>query len=94
MLRVAQTQTADIKLEVGGVTEQVVVSDTPELLESGSAEIGRYITTEEYKSWPIVVGDGQRQIQQFIFDSLPGHHRRHVQGFDQRRPGILARDPD
>jgi len=72
VLRVAQTQTADVKMEVGGVTEQVVVSDRPELLESGSAEIGRYITTEEYKSWPIVVGDGQRQIQQFIFDSLPG----------------------
>jgi hypothetical protein len=72
ILRVAQTQTVDIKLEVGGVSEQVVVSDTPELLESGSAEVGRYITTEEYKSWPIVVGDGQRQIQQFIFDSLPG----------------------
>ena len=72
MLRVAQTQTADIKLEVGAVTEQVVVSDQPELLEAGSAEIGRYITTEEYKSWPVVVGDGQRQIQQFIFDSLPG----------------------
>ena len=71
-LRVAQTQTADIKLEVGAVSEQVVVSGTAELVESGSAEIGHYITTEEYKSWPIVVGDGQRQIQQFIFDSLPG----------------------
>src|SRR4051794_17919571 len=72
ILRVAQTQTADIKLEVGAVTEQVMVSDRPELLDAGSAEIGRYITTEEYKSWPVVVGDGQRQIQQFIFDSLPG----------------------
>src|SRR6185295_5404035 len=70
--RVASTQTADIKLEVGAVTEQVMVSDRPELLDAGSAEIGRYITTEEYKSWPVVVGDGQRQIQQFIFDSLPG----------------------
>jgi hypothetical protein len=71
-LRVAQTQTSDIKLEVGALTEQVVVNERAELLESGSAEIGHYITTEEYKSWPIVVGDGQRQIQQFIFDSLPG----------------------
>ena len=69
ILRVAQTQTADIRLEVGGVTEQVVVSDRPELLESGSAEIGRYITTEEYKSWPVIVGDGQRQIQQFTYDT-------------------------
>src|SRR6476659_4637772 len=50
ILRVAQTQTNDIKLEVGAVTEQVVVSDKPELLDAGSAEIGRYITTEEYKS--------------------------------------------
>ena len=72
VLRVAQTQTADVKLEVGAVSEQVEVNAHAELLDSGSAEVGRYITTEEYKSWPIVVGDGQRQIQQFIFDSLPG----------------------
>ena len=72
VLRVAQTQTADIKLEVGAVSEQVIVTDAPPVLDAGSAEVGRYITTEEYKSWPIVVGDGQRQIQQFIFDSLPG----------------------
>src|ERR1041385_5150387 len=39
LLRVAQTQTVDIKLEVGAVSEQVVVSDRAELLESGSAEI-------------------------------------------------------
>jgi hypothetical protein len=72
VLRVAQTQTADIKMEVGAVTEQVMVNAQAETLDTGSAEIGRYITTEEYKSWPVVVGDGQRQIQQFIFDSLPG----------------------
>src|SRR5690349_12703169 len=39
LLRVAQTLTVDIKLEVGGITEQVVVSDKPELLEAGTAEI-------------------------------------------------------
>jgi hypothetical protein len=72
LLRVAQTQTQDLKLEVGSLTEQVTVSGAADLLDSGSAEVGRYITAEEYKSWPIVVGDGQRQIQQFIFDSLPG----------------------
>lgn len=71
-LRVAQTQTVNVKLEVGAVSEQVTVSGQSEALDVGSAEVGRYITTEEYKSWPIVVGDGQRQIQQFIFDSLPG----------------------
>jgi uncharacterized protein (DUF779 family) len=50
----------------------VRVSAAPPLLECGSAETGRYITTEEYKAWPIFLDDGQRQIQQFIFDSLPG----------------------
>ena len=42
------------------------------MLEAGSAEMGSYINQQEYKAWPIVVGDGQRQIQEFIFDSLPG----------------------
>jgi len=72
ILRVAQTLTLNISLEVGQITEQVTVSDTPPLLESGSAEIGRYISVEEYKAWPIFVDDGMRQIQQFIFSSLPG----------------------
>jgi hypothetical protein len=72
ILRVAQTMTIDLKLQIGSINQQVVVSDRPAVLESDSAEIGQYITTEEYKAWPILVEDGQRQIQQFIFDSLPG----------------------
>ena len=80
ILRVAQTMTVDIKLQIGSVNQQLVVSDRPELLESNSAEIGQYITQEEYKSWPILVSDGQRQIQQFIFDSLPGTTGNTFQG--------------
>jgi hypothetical protein len=72
ILRVAQTLTLNITLEVGAVNEQVTVSATPPLLETGSAEIGHYISLEEFKSWPIIVDDGQRQIQNFIFTSLPG----------------------
>jgi hypothetical protein len=72
IVRVAQTLNLNITLEIGQVTEQVTVSDKPPLLESGTAEIGRYISVEEFKSWPIIVDDGQRQIQQFIFSSLPG----------------------
>jgi Carboxypeptidase regulatory-like domain len=72
ILRVAQVLSVNITLRLGQVTQQVTVSDTPELLETGSAEIGRYITTQEYKAWPIMIDDGQRQIQSFIFDSLPG----------------------
>jgi hypothetical protein len=72
ILRVAQTLSVNVSLEVGPLTESVTVSDTPPLLESGSAEIGRYITVEEFKTWPIFLDDGQRQIQSFIFSSLPG----------------------
>jgi hypothetical protein len=72
ILRVAQDLTLNIQLEVGRVTEAVTVSDQPPLLDTGSAEIGRYISVEEYKSWPILVDDGQPQIQSFIFRSLPG----------------------
>jgi len=72
ILRVAQDLTLNISLQVGQVSEQVVVSDQPPVVDTGTAEIGRYISVEEYKSWPILVDDGQRQIQSFIFSSLPG----------------------
>ncbi|MFN7994111.1 MAG: carboxypeptidase regulatory-like domain-containing protein [Bryobacteraceae bacterium] len=71
-LRAAQTLTVNITLEVGQVNEQVTVSAEPPVLESGTAEMGQYINQQEFKSWPIFTSDGQRQIQEFIFDSLPG----------------------
>ena len=80
ILRAAQILGVNITLEIGQVSEQITVSDTPPVLDSGSAEMGSYINQEEYKSWPIVVGDGQRQIQEFIFDSLPGTTGNTFQG--------------
>ncbi|PYT24164.1 MAG: hypothetical protein DMG57_29580 [Acidobacteria bacterium] len=72
ILRVAQNLTVNMTLEVGGTSEQVTVTAEAPLLDTGSAEIGRYISLEEFKSWPIFLDDGQRQIQSFIFSSLPG----------------------
>ena len=63
ILRVAQVLTINLSLEIGAITEQVTVSAEAPLLDTGSAEIGRYITLEEFKSWPIFLDDGQRQIQ-------------------------------
>lgn len=71
-LAVAQTLTLDFKLEVGASSEQVTVSAEAPLLETGTAEIGSYVSKKEFDTWPITVGDGRRQIQQFIFTSLPG----------------------
>ncbi len=72
VLAVAQTLTVDFVMEVGAVSDQVTVSSDPPLLETGTAEIGSYVSKKEFDTWPITVGDGRRQIQQFIFTSLPG----------------------
>ena len=72
VLSVAQTLTVDFTLEVGNASEQVTVTSDSPLLEAGTAEIGSYVSKKEFDSWPITVGDGRRQIQQFIFTSLPG----------------------
>ncbi len=71
-LSVAQTLTVDFRLEVGAVSDSVTISSDPPLLETGTAEIGSYVSKKEFDTWPITVGDGRRQIQQFMFTSLPG----------------------
>jgi hypothetical protein len=72
ILGVAQTLTVDFALEVGNVSDQITVSSDPPLLETGTAELGSYVSKKEFDSWPITVAGGRRQIQQFIFTSLPG----------------------
>ncbi len=72
ILRAAQTLTVNITMEVGQISENITVSATPPLLEAGTAEMGHYVNPEEFKSWPIFTSDGNRQIQEFIFDSMPG----------------------
>ncbi|MGH9371064.1 MAG: carboxypeptidase regulatory-like domain-containing protein [Vicinamibacterales bacterium] len=69
-LRTAQTLTLDFKLEVDAITEALTV--TAPVIETSTAEIGHYVSTKEFQTWPVPVSDGQRQIQQFVFSSLPG----------------------
>ena len=79
-LRVAQTLNIDVTLELGQVTEQVTVSAEAAQLDSSSAEIGRYVTNAEFDTWPLPVSDGHRQLQSFIFRSLPGATGNEFQG--------------
>lgn len=72
VLAVAQTLTVDFILEIGNVSDQITVSSDPPLLETGTAELGSYVSKKEFDTWPITVGDGRRQMTQFIFTSLPG----------------------
>ena len=69
-LRAAQTLTLDFKLEVDAISEALTVSAP--VIETSTAEIGHYVSNKEYQTWPVPVSDGQRQIQQFVFSSLPG----------------------
>lgn len=72
VLAVAQTLTVDLRLEIGQVNEQVTVTSEAPLIETGSSEVGRYVSKAEFDTWPVLVGDGRRQLQSFIFRSLPG----------------------
>jgi hypothetical protein len=71
-LLLAQTLSVDLVLEVGEVTESVTVSSTGPLLETSTSEIGINANTKEVHTWPILVGDGTRQLQDFIFRAMPG----------------------
>jgi hypothetical protein len=73
MVAVAAVVTADMKLEVGSSTESVTVSADVTRLESTSSELGYTVSSEDLHAWPVSSNDdGQRQIQSFIFSSLPG----------------------
>ena len=60
-------------MEVGDVTQSVEVSAEATQLETSTSQLGYSVTSDEYHAWPIDSNDdGQRQIQAFIFNSLPG----------------------
>ena len=73
VLHVAETLTVNITLQLGEVTQQITVSATTPLLESGTARdralhlAPRIQRLADYREL-----NGQRQIQDFIFSSLPG----------------------
>ncbi|MFB3902187.1 MAG: carboxypeptidase regulatory-like domain-containing protein [Acidobacteriota bacterium] len=69
---VAQTVTVDFSLQVGGVTDEITVSTEAPLLEKSTSEIGTAATELEVHTWPILVGDGTRQLQDFVFRTMPG----------------------
>jgi len=77
---VTQTVTADFTLEVGQISDTVMVSSTAPLLERSTMEIGTAATEKELHQWPILVGDGTRQLQTFIFTSMPGTEGGEWQG--------------
>ncbi len=71
-VHVAEVVTADVVLQVGQITDSVTVTSSAPMLEKASAEIGTVSTEKEVHTWPIQIDDGTRQLQTFIFSSMPG----------------------
>ena len=69
---VAQVVTVDLTLQVGNVSETVSVTSQTPLLTPSTAEVSSAVSPDEFETLPIEVGDGGRQLQTFIFSSLPG----------------------
>lgn len=69
---VTQTVSADFTMTVGDLADQVTVSSEAPMLEKSTSEIGTAATELEVHTWPILVGDGTRQLQSFIFRAMPG----------------------
>ena len=73
VVAVAAVVTADLRLQLGAANESITVSADATKLESSSSELGYSVSAQEYHDWPVDSNDdGQRQIQSFIFNSLPG----------------------
>lgn len=70
---VASVVTANLAMQVGDVSQSLTVSAEATHLETSSSQIGYAVSDADYHAWPIDSDDdGQRQIQSFIFNSLPG----------------------
>src|SRR5690349_6699053 len=72
LVPVAQVVTVDVTLQVGNQSEKVEVTSQTPLLTPSTAEVGSSVSPQEFETLPIEVGDGGRQLQTFIFSSLPG----------------------
>lgn len=72
LVPVAQVVTVDLTLQVGSQSEKVEVASATPLLTPSTAEVSSSVSSQEFETLPIEVGDGGRQLQTFIFTSLPG----------------------
>jgi outer membrane receptor protein involved in Fe transport len=69
---VAQVVTVDLTLKVGSTTEMVTVTSEAPLLTPSTAEVGEAITAEEFQTLPVIISDGGRPLDAFVWETLPG----------------------
>jgi outer membrane receptor protein involved in Fe transport len=69
---VAQVVTIDLTLQVGSATQSVTVLAEAPLLTTSTAEVGTAITPQEFQTLPVILSDGGRPLDAFVWESLPG----------------------
>src|SRR5947207_11774316 len=72
LVPVAQVVTVDVTLQLGNQSEKVEVTSLSPLLTPSTAEVSSSVSSQEFETLPLEVSDGGRQLQTFIFTSLPG----------------------
>jgi len=69
---VAQVVTIDMTLQVGTATQTVTVTTEAPLLTPSTAEVGASVTPQEFQTLPVIISDGGRQLDTFVWESMPG----------------------
>jgi len=72
VVSVAQVVTIDLTLQVGSATQSITVTTEAPLLTPSTAEVSSSITPQEFDTLPVIISDGGRQLDTFIWESLPG----------------------
>ena len=72
IVSVAQVVTIDLTLQMGSATQSITVTTEAPLLTPSTAEVGGSITPQEFDTLPVIISDGGRPIDSFIWASLPG----------------------
>ncbi|MGH9398601.1 MAG: TonB-dependent receptor domain-containing protein [Terriglobia bacterium] len=80
LVSVVQVVTANVTLQVGSTKQTVTVTGQTSLLTPDTAEVGASITPQEFQALPIQVDDGGRDIETFVWSSLPGAVGNSYQG--------------
>ncbi|MDE1177427.1 MAG: TonB-dependent receptor [Edaphobacter sp.] len=72
IFHVGQLQTVNLTLDIASTSQVVEVTNSAELLETGSPQINVIISKEEMEDWPLLATGGERDISQYLYNNLPG----------------------
>jgi hypothetical protein len=72
VVAVAQVVTIDVTLQVGSAAQSITVTTEAPLLTTSTAQVSSSITPQEYQTLPVILSDGGRPLDSFIYSSLPG----------------------